>query len=134
LRDIEQARQRLDDVLDTGEKLLRALMDLQSELVVGMFEQADTQLDKAVALNTELAREIRRLMLILTRRDALVRATMDYRNSFGPVSRYVEALASGAPHNDETWKAALSDVAKTHARVIDIAVERIGSNLGEPVS
>jgi hypothetical protein len=94
LRDVEQARQRLDDVLDTGEKLLRVLMDLQPELVVGMFEQADSQLDKAGALNTELAREIRRLMLILTRRDSLVKAVMDYKDSLGPVNRYAEALAS----------------------------------------
>jgi hypothetical protein len=84
-------------VLDTGEELLRVFMDLRPELVVGRFDEANTQLDKAGVLSAELAREIRRLMLILTRRDQLVKATMDYRSSFGPVNKYVEGFGIRRP-------------------------------------
>jgi hypothetical protein len=82
LRDVEQARERLSDLLDTGDELLQVFLNLQPELIVGMSNQANTQLDKAGTLVAKLAHEIRRLMLVLTRRDQLVKAAMDYRDSF----------------------------------------------------
>jgi hypothetical protein len=130
LRDLEDARTRLDDVIDMGEAALSAIYEARRTFNVGDERACKGQLSQARQRLGQLGHKERRVLLRLGRQHDLVVQLGHYRAAVQSLYDLTHgAVTQGDAVPGDRWNVSAAEVGAAQAAVIDSAQHTLGARI-----
>lgn len=133
MRDTDEIRVRLDEVIDMGEAALSAVCSAREAHVAGDAGGATDQLTQARECLGQCGYKERRLRLRIGVHNEVMQALVKYRESIQALHNLVRtANESNAAIPLQDWNNSMAEVAAAQVGVIQVGVEKVGARLAQP--
>jgi hypothetical protein len=130
LRDLEEVRGRVDEVIDLGEAALSAICEARLTFNDGNQTATDEQLWQARQCLGQYGYKERRVRLRIGSEHAVVMVLSTYRERLQSFFSLVhESVSQGRPIALDAWNAAMAEVGAAQARVIDAGEAAFGARI-----
>jgi hypothetical protein len=133
LRDEDLVRAAVDNSLNASEEELSLIMEIHAYLAAGVRDDANAErIERAAALESDLAQRIRQVMLRLHRQDQIVGALESYRKKLFATRTWLAGLHEKETTPDQAqWKTSLNELADCYAAVLDATANRLESTIAD---
>lgn len=130
MRDTDEIRVRLDEVIDMGEAALSAVCSAREAHVAGDPGGATDQLTQARECLGQCGYKERRLRLRIGVHNDVMQALFEYRESIQALHNLVRtANETDAAIPLQDWNNSMAEVAAAQVRVIQVGVEKVGARI-----
>lgn len=130
LRDLQDARTRLDEVIDMGEAALSAICEARLTSIAGNQPACDEQLAQARQCLGQFGYKERRVLLRLGRDHGLIARLAQYRLAVQSLYDLTHgAVTQGDAVPGDPWNACMAAVGAAQAAVIESAQQTLGARI-----
>lgn len=130
LRDLEETRTRVDDVIDMGEAALSAVCEARLAFNAGNQKACDDQLWQARQCLGQYGYKERRVRLRVGHDHALISRLADYRGAVQSLYDLTHgAVTQGNAVPPDAWNVAMAEVARAQVAVIEAGEQSVGARI-----
>jgi hypothetical protein len=133
IRDLEETRTRLDEVIDMGEAALSAICEARLAFNGGNQSAADEQLWQARQCLGQYGYKERRVRLRIDQEHAVISALAEYRQRLQLMYDLAhDSLSQGREVPLDTWSERMAEVAAAQVGIIEAGEASVGARISPP--